>query len=103
MGDPYLRSVRTAELTALARAIRIVDDHGDLNHRYEALIDDSQVVLDSNRIRLTQARGLAKRLVVLAKAAGTEMRAQLTRTERDVLDAGLAQADGLIRTADSGA
>ncbi|TVT21668.1 hypothetical protein LWP59_38510 [Amycolatopsis acidiphila] len=55
MDDPYLQSVRTAKLAALAHAIRIVDDHGDLNHRYQALIDDSQVVLDSNRIWLTQA------------------------------------------------
>ena len=58
--------------------------------------------LDGNRIRLTQVRGLAKRLVVLAKAAGPEMRARLTRAERGLLDVGLAQADGLIRTAGSG-
>ncbi|UUV28651.1 hypothetical protein NQK81_28170 [Amycolatopsis roodepoortensis] len=97
MADPYLDSVYTSELAALAHAIEIVDDHADLNSRYRGLIDDSRVSLGSGRLRLTQARGLAKRLVVLARAAGTDMRAQLTKTERDALDAGLAQAAVLIR------
>ncbi|SDU66440.1 hypothetical protein SAMN04489733_7941 [Amycolatopsis keratiniphila] len=85
----------------MAHAITMVEDHADLNHRYQALIDDSHVVLSSDQIRLTQARGLAKRLVVLVKAADTELQAELTKTQRDVIDAGLSQADALIRIIDS--
>lgn len=77
--------------------MRVLDAHAELNHRYRKLIDDSRQVLDDPEIRLTQARGVAKKLLVLTKAAGEDLLAGLREHERDRLHAGLAQARDLIR------
>ncbi|MEV0085582.1 hypothetical protein [Saccharopolyspora sp. NPDC050642] len=96
MPDPYFVLVSTAELADLASALDVVDDRAELNHRYRKLIADSRQVLAAEEIRLTQARGLAKRLMVLVKAAGPDFRDGLPETARAALDAGLAQADALV-------
>jgi hypothetical protein len=95
--DPYCVPVATATLSHLASALDVVDAHAGLNYRYRRLIDDSRHVLDAAEIRQTQARGIAKKLMVLVKAAGQDFRAELTTSERNLLDAGLAQADELVR------
>lgn len=94
--QPYVEHVATAELDRLAAALRIVDQHAQLNHRYRKLVDESKQQLTAERVRLTQARGMAKKLMVLVKAAGDELRESLDAPERDTLDAGLAQADELV-------
>lgn len=94
--DPYTVQVPTEELRRLAIAFDVVDRHAELNHRYRKLVEDSRDVLTAEQIRLTQARGLAKRLMVLTKAAGPELRGQVTDPERDALDDGLRQADELV-------
>jgi hypothetical protein len=94
--DPY-DPVATVGLSRLAKALDVLSVHADLNHRYRKLIHDSRLVLGAEKIRRTQARGIAKKLLVLAKAAGPDFRAALATTDRDLLDAGLAQADELIR------
>jgi hypothetical protein len=87
----------TAGLSSLAEALRIVDARADLNRRYRKLIDDAREVLDSTEIRVTQARGIAKKLLVPTKAAGPDLVATLAAQERERLDAGLTQARDLIR------
>ena len=94
--DPYHVQVSTEGLRPLAGALDVVDRHADLNRRYRALLGDSRAVLRSERIRLTQARGVAKRLMVLVKAAGPELREVLADRERDALEDGLRQADELV-------
>lgn len=94
--DPYYELVPTAELTRLAAAMQLVDSHADLNRRYRRLVDDSQQQLAHEQVRLSQARGMAKKLMVLVKACGADLRDNLTDTERDTLDAGLTQADELV-------
>ena len=94
--DPYHVQVPTDELCRLAGALDVVDEHAALNYRYRKLIRDSREVLGAERIRLTQARGVAKRLMVLVKAAGPELPAGLGQRQRDVLQNGLAQADELV-------
>jgi hypothetical protein len=89
-------SVATSRLSGLAEALRVVDAHADLNRRYRKLIDDSRQALDGSEIRLTQARGIAKKLLVLTKAAGEDLLTGLSQQERDRLDTGLAQARELI-------
>ncbi|GDY28611.1 hypothetical protein [Gandjariella thermophila] len=94
--DPYHVQVPTAELRRLALALDVVDRHADLNHRYRRMIADSRAVLSADHVRLTQARGLAKRLMVLAKAAGPALREDVPKPDRDALEAGLRQADELV-------
>ncbi|MGH3434998.1 MAG: hypothetical protein ACRDRN_00860 [Sciscionella sp.] len=102
MPDPYCTEVATSGLTRLSSALDVVAQHANLNDRYRRLIDDSQRMLGTEQIRLTQARGIAKKLVVLHRAAGPQLRAELTDIDRDALNAGLAQADELIyRTIDN--
>ncbi|PKW12955.1 hypothetical protein [Saccharopolyspora spinosa] len=96
MPDPYFVLVSTAELADLASALDVIDGHAELNHRYRKLIADSRQVLAADEIRLTQARGLAKRLMVLVKAAGPGFRDGLPEVARTALDVGLAQADALV-------
>ncbi|MCI2417071.1 hypothetical protein MOQ72_06515 [Saccharopolyspora sp. K220] len=96
MVDPYSVLVSTAELADLASALDVVDGHGDLNDRYRKLIADSRRTLAADEIRLTQARGLAKRLMVLVKAAGPNFREALPDEARAELDRGLAQANELV-------
>ncbi|MDR7302426.1 hypothetical protein [Haloactinomyces albus] len=86
----------TAELSRLAEALTVVDRHAELNHRYRKLIHDSRTLLANEDVRLTQARGMAKKLMVLVRAAGTDFRETLAPRNREVLDAGLAQADELV-------
>jgi hypothetical protein len=93
--DPYA-PVATVGLSHLAKALDVLSVHADLNHRYRKLMHDSRQVLGGEEIRRTQARGIAKKLLVLAKAAGPDFRAGLPATDRDLLDAGLAQANELI-------
>lgn len=94
--DPYHARMPTAELSRLAGALTVVDRHAELNHRYRKLIHDSRQLLGGGDVRLTQARGMAKKLMVLVRAAGTDFRAGLGSHDRDALDAGLAQADELV-------
>ena len=94
--DPYFVPVATAELADLRGALDVVDEHADLNHRYRKLIADSRQTLAADEIRLTQARGLAKRLLVLVKAAGPTFRDDLDEPSRRALEAGLTQANTLI-------
>lgn len=94
--DPYRTRTPTAGLSRLAGALDVVDEHADLNHRYRKLIHDSRQLLTGEDVRVTQARGMAKKLMVLVRAAGADFRAGLTVRDRDALDAGLAQADELV-------
>lgn len=96
MPDPYFVQVSTAELADLGRAFDVVDQHAELDHRYRKMLADSQRTLTATEIRLTQARGLAKRLLVLIKAAGPDFPAALPAAARAALDAGSAQANALI-------
>nr|WP_246330676.1 hypothetical protein [Saccharopolyspora hordei] len=80
----------------MGRALAVVDQHAELNHRYRKVLADSQRVLTAPEIRLTQARGLAKRLMVLLKAAGPDFRSRLPEAARTALDAGSAQATALV-------
>jgi hypothetical protein len=100
VSDPYYVPVATAELSRLASALDVVDKHAVLNHRYRKLIAESQQTLAGDEIRLTQARGLAKRLMVLVKAAGPSFRAGLEAEEGEAVNAGLAQAEELVRSTD---
>ena len=93
--DPYFELVPTAELGRLAAAMQLVDSHADLGAR-RRLVDDSQRQLAGEQVRLTQARGIAKKLMVLVKACGDDLRGKLNETQRDTLDAGLTQADELV-------
>ncbi|WP_243790162.1 hypothetical protein [Saccharopolyspora gloriosae] len=88
--------VPTAELARLAAALDVVDARAELNHRYRRLITDSRAALATPQVRLTQARGIAKKLMVLVKAAGPEFRDGLPPAEQAALRDGLAQADELI-------
>lgn len=94
--DPYHVHVPTSELSRLAEALTVVDRHAELNHRYRKLIDDSRVLLAGEEVRLTQARGIAKKLMVLVRRAGEGFRESLAERERAALDAGLGQADDLV-------
>ena len=76
--------------------MRVLDQHAELNRRYRKLVDESQQQLAADEVRLTQARGMAKKLMVLVKAAGEDMRGQLSTAERDALDAGMTQANELV-------
>lgn len=99
--DPYQVQVATTRLSRLAGALDVVDAHADLNHRYRRLITDSRQSLAAEEIRLTQARGIAKKLMVLVKAAGTGFADGLDAADREALEAGLAQADELVYADDA--
>lgn len=101
MQDPYQVQVATTRLSRLAGALDVVDAHADLNHRYRRLITDSRQSLAAEEIRLTQARGIAKKLMVLVKAAGTGFADGLDAADRKALEAGLAQADELVYADDA--
>ncbi|MGW1677235.1 hypothetical protein [Saccharopolyspora sp. NPDC002376] len=96
MLDPYFVQVNTAELTDLGRAFEVIDQHAEINRRYREMLTASQQILAADAIRLTQARGLAKRLMVLIKAAGPDFRGSLPEDARTALDAGSAQANALV-------
>lgn len=76
--------------------MQILDAHADINHRYRKLIHESLRDLDKQHVRLTLARGIAKRLIVLSRAAGAAVREQLTAGEAETLDTALAKADRLV-------
>lgn len=94
--DPYLLRVPTDRLSPLAEALEVVDRHAEINHRYRKLIHDSREMLAATDVRLTQARGMGKKLMVLVRAAGPGFREGLPPEQRRALDAGLAQADELV-------
>ncbi|MDV6014671.1 hypothetical protein F8178_19615 [Haloechinothrix sp. LS1_15] len=85
----------------MAQLLRLLDEHAELNHRYRKLITESLRTLEAERIRLTQARGIAKRLIVLVRAAGPELRSRLNEQESQVVDRGLAQANELTYEVDA--
>jgi|GEM_PF-3333424 len=91
-----LELVPTSGLSRLSAAMNLMDHHVDLGPRYHKLITESQQQLADTEVRLSQARGIAKKLMVLAKASGDDLRSNLTASEADTLDAGLAQADELV-------
>jgi hypothetical protein len=95
--DPYHIAVPTSSLSPLRDALEVLDQHAELNHRYRKLIEESREVLAAEEIRLTQARGIAKRLLVLVKAAGPDFAGELEASERSRLRSGLDQGDDLIR------
>lgn len=80
----------------MAGALDVLDRHAELNHRYRKLLHESREVLAAERIRLTQARGVAKRLMVLARAARPELPEDLGPGQRAALQDGLSQADELV-------
>lgn len=80
----------------MAAALAVVDEHAEINHRYRKLLHDSQQLLASEEIRLTQARGIAKKLMVLVKAAGPGFRGELSVAEDTAVTAGLDQARELV-------
>ncbi|WP_019852762.1 hypothetical protein [Actinopolyspora mortivallis] len=95
--DPYFVRVPTERLSPLARALDVVDRHAEINDRYRALIHDSRRLLAQTDVRLTQARGMGKKLMVLVRrGAGEGFRESLPQREREELDAGLRQADDLV-------
>ncbi|SFT59438.1 hypothetical protein SAMN04487904_104122 [Actinopolyspora lacussalsi subsp. righensis] len=94
--DPYQLRVRTARLSPLAEAFEVVDRYAEINHRYRKLIHDSREMLAATDVRLTQARGMGKKLMVLVRAAGSDFRERLPQEQRHLLDAGLRQADDLV-------
>ncbi|WP_460960930.1 hypothetical protein [Parasphingorhabdus pacifica] len=96
MQDPYYVQVDTARLSRMNAALDVVDEHAELNHRYRRLITDSRNAMGGETVRLTQARGIAKKLMVLVKAAGADFADQLPAAERRTLTEGLEQADELI-------
>src|SRR5690606_28841480 len=96
VADPYQVRIRTSELTGLAAALDVVAEHAELNHRYHKLIDDSRRALAAEEVRLTQARGIAKRLMVLVKAAGPNFADTLPEQSRQALNDGLMRAHGLV-------
>lgn len=96
MSDPFEQQVASASLGRLAAALDVVDERAELNHRYRKLITDSRAALAAPQVRLTQARGIGKKLLVLVKAAGPDFRSGLAEAEQAALDAGLAQANELI-------
>lgn len=96
MEDPYYIQIATSDLAELARALEILDEHSDLNHRYRKMLDESRQMLTADEVRLTQARGLAKRLMVLLKAAGEEFPDSLSEDLRTALDAARERADSLV-------
>lgn len=99
MQDPTTPLVATADLDALARTFAVLDSRAELNHRYRKLIEDSYAQLAAEHVRLTQARGMAKKVQVLVRAAGPEFRDTLDDADRSSLDAGLTQAQTLIQHA----
>ena len=96
MADPYFVQIATSDLAELDRTLELLGEHADLNHRYRKMLDESRELLAQPEIRLTQARGLAKRLLVLVKAAGPTFRDDLDEPSRRALEAGLTQANTLI-------
>lgn len=93
--DPYHVAVATSELARLSEAFDVVE-RADLNDRYRKLIHDARNLLAQEQIRLTQARGIAKKLMVLARRAGEDFRDGLDCSSATALEAGLAQADELV-------
>ncbi|GAB2746157.1 hypothetical protein GCM10027174_20090 [Salinifilum aidingensis] len=96
MSDPREIQVATAELGELSAALDVVDERAVLNHRYRKLIHTSREELAAEHVRLSQARGIAKRLMVLARAGGEGFAESLPAEERRALDDGLAKADELV-------
>jgi len=92
----YLELVPTSELSRISTAMELMDRHVDLGPRYHKLITESRQQLTGTEVRLTQARGIAKKLMVLAKASGDDLRNRLSDTENSTLDAALEQADELV-------
>ena len=96
MSDPDGETVATSELARLSNALEVVDRQAELNHRYRKLIHDSRALLARRQVRITQARGIAKKLMVLVRAAGSNFREQLDEQQVRALDDGLAQANELV-------
>lgn len=94
--DPYHVLVATSGLARLSGALDVVE-RADFNDRYRKLISDSRELLGQERIRLTQARGIAKKLMVLSRRAGEDFHAGLDGPSTAQLRAGLDQADELVR------
>lgn len=100
VADPYTTLVDTRRLGPLAEALRALDEHAELNHRYRTMLTETRELLTAPEIRLTQARGVAKRLVVLSRAAGSAD--ELPAHAADAVRAGRVQADALINDAQPG-
>ena len=95
MTDPYYVLVATADLARLSEALDVVE-RAEFNDRYRKLISDSRELLAQEQVRLTQARGIAKKLMVLSRRAGADFHAGLDESGAALLRAGLDQADELV-------
>jgi len=93
--DPYRVLVATSELGRLSGALDVVE-RAAFNDRYRKLITDSREQLAQREIRLTQARGIAKKLMVLSRRAGADFHAGLDEPSTAQLRAGLDQANELV-------
>jgi len=93
--DPYYVLVATADLARLSEALDVVE-RADFNDRYRKLISDSRELLAQEQVRLTQARGIAKKLMVLSRRPGADFHAGLDEAGAALLRAGLDQADELV-------
>lgn len=100
MSDPEQAHLATARLAELAGALDVIDEHAELNHRYRKLIDISRQALGNEYVRLSQARGIAKRIMVLVRASGAGFAESLPEAERTRLDAGLTRANVLVFDSD---
>ena len=60
----------------LSEALDVVE-RAEFNDRYRKLISDSRELLAQEQVRLTQARGIAKKLMVLSRRAGADFHAGL--------------------------
>ena len=96
MQDPYFVQVNTADLADLTRALELLDAEAPLNDRYRKMLTESRDLLAAPQIRLTQARGLATRLMVLINAAGPDFPGTLGEDGVETLNAGKTQADDLV-------
>lgn len=96
VSDPREIQVATAELGELSAALDVIDERAGLNHRYRKLIHTSREELAEKHVRLSQARGIAKRLMVLARAGGEGFAESLPAEQRRALEDGLAKADELV-------
>ncbi|AUS77679.1 hypothetical protein C1701_04080 [Actinoalloteichus sp. AHMU CJ021] len=68
-----MRTEETPDLSPLETAMELLDRHATLNDRYRRLIADARPVFVDPAPRGSQVRGVAKKLIVLVRAARAEL------------------------------